>query len=70
MLTLLSLDIQEVEEELEDMDDNETRNFIVTEDEYKLKKILWEVIFKEWIDEQKNKEKIERMTQSRINRCN
>ncbi len=24
--------------------------------------MLWEVIFKEWIDEQKNKEKIEKMT--------
>jgi hypothetical protein len=47
---------------LEDLDENESKNFIVTEDEYKLKRILWEVIFKEWIDEQKNKEKIERMT--------
>lgn len=47
---------------MDDLDDIESKNFIVTEDEYKLKKILWEVIFKEWIDEQKNKEKIEKMT--------
>lgn len=47
---------------MDDLDENETKNFIVTEDEYKLKKILWEVIFKEWIDEQKNKEKLEKMT--------
>lgn len=49
------------EEELEDLSDSEVQNFIVNEEEYKLKKILWEVIFKEWIEEQKNKEKIQKM---------
>lgn len=55
-------DVVEKEEELEDLDENESKYYLVTEEEYKLKKILWEVIFKEWIDEQKNKEKIEKMT--------
>ena len=44
------------------MGDDETNDFIVSEEEYKLKKLLWEVIFKDWIDEQKNKETMEKMT--------
>ena len=50
------------DEELDDLNENEINDFIVDDEEYKLKKILWEVIFKEWIDEQKNKETIEKMT--------
>ncbi len=47
-------------EELSDIDENEVQKFIVSNDEYKLKKLLWEILFKDWIDEQKEKRKVEK----------
>lgn len=45
-------------EDLSDIED--VSNFIVTQDEYKLKKLLWEILFKDWIEEQKEKKKAEK----------
>ncbi len=47
-------------EELSDIDENEVQKFIVSNDEYKLKKLLWEILFRDWIEEQKEKKKVEK----------
>lgn len=52
----------ENDEDLSDLDSEEADIYLVNEEEYKLKKMLWEVIFKEWIQEQKDKEKIKKLT--------
>ena len=46
----------ELDESLSDIDDQEVSYYILSNEEYKLKKMLWEVLFKDWIEEQKAKE--------------
>jgi transcription factor IIIB subunit 2 len=48
------------EEELSDIEIEESSLYIVSNQEYKLKKLLWEVLFKDWIEEQKDKKKAEK----------
>ena len=43
------------DEYLSDLEENDQSYYFVSSEEYKLKKILWEVLFKDWIDEQKDK---------------
>jgi len=45
--------------DLSDLDDQETKFFLLTNEEYKLKKMLWEVLNKDWIEDQRNKVKKE-----------
>lgn len=47
-----------IEEELSDLEEED--KYFVSDDEYKLKKILWEVVFKEWIEDQLNKEELKK----------
>ena len=47
-------------EELSDIEDEEASRYIVSNDEYKLKKLLWEILFNDWIEEQKEKKKVEK----------
>lgn len=47
-------------EDLSEMEDNEISKYIVSHDEYKLKKLLWEILFKDWIEQQNEKKKIEK----------
>jgi hypothetical protein len=48
--------LTEAEENLSDLEDDEVTKYILSPEESKLKKLLWEVLFKDWIDDQKNKE--------------
>lgn len=43
------------EETLSDLDENDMSTFILSNEEYKLKKMLWELMFKEWMEDQKEK---------------
>jgi transcription factor IIIB 90 kDa subunit len=54
----LKKSLQIENEDLSDIED--VSNFIVTQEEYKLKKLLWEILFKDWIEEQKEKKKAEK----------
>jgi transcription factor IIIB subunit 2 len=47
---------EEENEDLSDIDDKEMSKYILTPEEYKLKKLLWEVLFKDWIEDQKSKD--------------
>jgi hypothetical protein len=38
------------------MEDKDISKYILSPEESKLKKLLWEVLFKDWIDDQRNKE--------------
>ena len=49
-----------VNEELSEIDEKEGYNFILTEEEYKLKSMIWDNLFKEWRDEQKTKKEQEK----------
>jgi transcription factor IIIB subunit 2 len=49
-----------VNEELSDIDEKEDYNFILTEEEYKLKAMIWDNVFKEWREEQKSKKEQEK----------
>jgi hypothetical protein len=49
-----------VNEDLSDIDEEEDFNFILTDEEYKLKAMIWDVMFKEWREEQKAKKEKER----------
>ena len=40
---------------LSDIDDIESEYFLLSNEEYKLKKLLWEVLNKDWIEDQRNK---------------
>lgn len=52
--------IVEKDEPLSDIDEKEANYYFVSDEEYKLKKLLWEVLFKDWIEEQKDKKKAEK----------
>lgn len=45
----------EEDENLSDLEEKEASFYILSSEEYKLKKLLWEVLFKDWIDEQRDK---------------
>jgi hypothetical protein len=45
-----------MDESLSEIDEKEVAKYLLTPEEYKLKKLLWEVLFKDWIEDQKNKE--------------
>src|SRR4051794_36202448 len=47
---------EEEDESLSDIDDCDISKYLLTPEEYKLKKLLWEVLYKDWIEDQKNKE--------------
>lgn len=47
-------------EDLSDIDDKEDFNFILTEDEYRLKAMIWDNLFREWREEQKMKKEKEK----------
>jgi len=47
--------IKEEDEYLSDLEEKDASFYILSSDEYKLKKVLWEVLFKDWIEEQKDK---------------
>lgn len=45
-------------EALSELNDNETEMYILTADEQRLKKNLWEVMYQDWIEDQENKKKL------------
>ena len=42
-------------ENLSDIDDKEDSNFFLSKEEFKLKEMIWDVLFKDWTDDQKQK---------------
>jgi transcription factor IIIB subunit 2 len=52
---------KEDDEYLSDLEEKDASFYILSSEEYKLKKILWEVLFKDWIEEQKDKKENEKM---------
>ncbi len=48
------------EEDLSDIDDKEFQTYFVSSEEYKIKKLLWDTLFDDWIFEQKERKKAKR----------
>jgi len=47
------------DDNLSEIDEKETNYFLLSNEEYRLKKMLWEVLNKDWIEDQRNKVKKE-----------
>jgi hypothetical protein len=52
-------DINTADEKLSNIPDNEDYKYIYSKDEYGVRKELWEIMFKDWIEQQKEKEEKE-----------